>query len=536
MNNSVTVDEYAHLPAGAAYWKHREFSIYNLSPPLLRFWAAAPAMLAGADAPPALPLLDQSASSRHWTYAQWFMDSNRTQYQHLYSVARLGMIPLSCWAAWVIFRWAGALYGPRAGVMSSLLYCLDPNILAHGSLVTTDVGTAAALVTAAWLWWRFCRRPRPARLTVASIAVAAAILCKFSALLLWPAIVLVALLFVIVGRQRWSRMLIGVLVCAQVCLLLVNLAYGYHRTGLPLRQFDFQSESIRSWAARLPGWLPVPVPDFFMEGVDTQKLESGERVPAFALGQYYVGSRWYYYPLTLACKLPLTMLTMLVLALASIAAARPRFHEWIPLIVLLVFALGTVVFADMNIGIRHLLPAMPLLYVFAGRLSKMGALAIAIMALLLAIEVIPTGPNFLSFFNRAVGGPSRAQFILNDSNFDWGQGLLALRQWTNSNRVDRIGLAYFGRVDPAIYGIGYAPLTAQTDTDLVGVSSFFLVGMPQRVRIGPDQFSGWVQLRDAARWRELRPVAVVDRVITIYRRYDVEQLLGPGPLLVPFER
>jgi len=51
--NSVTFDEYAHLPAGVAYWKFgwRAFAVHNLSPPLVRLIAAAPVVVAGAEAP-----------------------------------------------------------------------------------------------------------------------------------------------------------------------------------------------------------------------------------------------------------------------------------------------------------------------------------------------------------------------------------------------------------------------------------------------------------------------------------------------------
>src|SRR5438270_11732464 len=44
VRNSVTFDEYAHLPAGVAYWRYgwKAFDIHNLSPPLLRLWAAGP--------------------------------------------------------------------------------------------------------------------------------------------------------------------------------------------------------------------------------------------------------------------------------------------------------------------------------------------------------------------------------------------------------------------------------------------------------------------------------------------------------------
>src|SRR5688572_4406456 len=51
VRNSVAYDEFAHLPAGVAYLRHGELSIYNQTPPLLRWWGAWPALLAGGAAP-----------------------------------------------------------------------------------------------------------------------------------------------------------------------------------------------------------------------------------------------------------------------------------------------------------------------------------------------------------------------------------------------------------------------------------------------------------------------------------------------------
>src|SRR5262245_14484474 len=70
LRNSATYDEGPHLAAGLAYLRHGEMSIYNLSPPLLRMWAALPALVAGADVPPAKPYRDLSAHERYFTYYQ----------------------------------------------------------------------------------------------------------------------------------------------------------------------------------------------------------------------------------------------------------------------------------------------------------------------------------------------------------------------------------------------------------------------------------------------------------------------------------
>ena len=46
IGDSVTVDEFAHLPAGVYYLETGHFDVYNLSPPLLRELAALPVVAA----------------------------------------------------------------------------------------------------------------------------------------------------------------------------------------------------------------------------------------------------------------------------------------------------------------------------------------------------------------------------------------------------------------------------------------------------------------------------------------------------------
>ena len=47
--NSVTVDEFAHLPAGISYWLEGSFATYHHNPPLVRLIAAAPVLLGEVD-------------------------------------------------------------------------------------------------------------------------------------------------------------------------------------------------------------------------------------------------------------------------------------------------------------------------------------------------------------------------------------------------------------------------------------------------------------------------------------------------------
>ena len=169
----------------------------------------------------------------------------------------------------------------------------------------------------------------------------------------------------------------------------------------------------------------------------------------------------------------------------------------------------------MGIGIRYLLPLIPALAVSLGAVASgrahgqtgSGALprwrqAIVALAAAQAIEACAHAPWHLSFFNVLAGGPERAQFIINDSNIDWGQGLIALREEMARRGIHRIHLAYHGTADPTVYGIDSVPYLGGSpgpESDWIAVSSYYFVGLAQRMMLH-DRRSDRVRLDFHTLW------------------------------------
>jgi hypothetical protein len=145
--------------------------------------------------------------------------------------------------------------------------------------------------------------------------------------------------------------------------------------------------------------------------------------------------------------------------------------------------------SPLNIGIRHILPTIPLIFILAAVVWKkwitklnFGAMASSYMLtansimdsfatlarsflssivkyifliLLLAwllLETFFAAPYFLSYFNELGGGVQGGYHFVTDSNYDWGQDLLRLQSWVNANpQVDKIAVDYFGGGDPQYY-------------------------------------------------------------------------------------
>lgn len=525
--NSVMFDEYAHLPAGASYLRYRDFGMLNLTPPLVRAWAAAPVVVAGADVPPIEPFDTMVQKDRYWAYAEAFMRANAPRYHRLFVIGRLPIIAISCLGVWLVYRWASELYDRGAGVAAATVYALCPNFCAHGSLVGTDAPTAVAVLAAAYLWWRFCRGGSLLALAGATVVVGLAHLCKFNAVLLWPVMAAIGAAAIIAhAAPPWWRVVPGLVVCGVGAVLVFNLGYLFDGTFTPAGDYDLRSRGVTSMLARLPAGLPLPFPEQAVLGFDALKWEVEQQFPAFLLGRQYKGSRWYYFPIALLLKLPLATLAMLALTAWSLVRhRRPHGPEYAVIIAFAVFLLGMMLAADVNLGVRYILPVLPFAFVLTGRLWTQRSRVMSALLVLLAIENLIVAPRYLTFFNVLAGGPGRGQFILNDSNFDWGQGLIDLKKWMVANDMPRVHLGYFGRVDPRVYGIDYDLLTEVSGEPYIAISSYYLAGLPHRLP-SPRGPTGWVQLDFAPQLRTKPRVAVVaGGTIHVFRREDVAQAM-----------
>ena len=95
--------------------------------------------------------------------------------------------------------------------------------------------------------------------------------------------------------------------------------------------------------------------------------------------------------------------------------------------------------ASIDLGIRHVLPVLPFLYLFVCiQLTRAGVKGMAFLAVLIATAIIESvwiSPNYLESFNPIAGGPSQGAKYLIDSNIDWGQDVARLADWLHSDQA-----------------------------------------------------------------------------------------------------
>jgi 4-amino-4-deoxy-L-arabinose transferase-like glycosyltransferase len=485
LQKSPTADENYHLVAGYSYLLWRDYRINPEHPPLAKLLAALP--LLGIDINNQ-PLTQQrrdevQVNGRYgWLLAnQWLFSNNDAE--ELLFYAKLPMIALGAMLGLLVFCWARELYGQTAAFASLALYVFDPNILAHSAIIHTDLPFALTFCAGTYYFWRTAKEVTWFNwlMTIGFFALSA--VTKFSFVIILPIWSVLAFCLVfsstpirsritsvseITGRWHKAGLLAAIFVSAiMLAYLTIWLAYGfrYDAVGGQVERLMIPSGITPSpW---LMPWVPLNakyhlLPEAWFYGL-VYALSTFNRT-AYLLGEISGQGFLLYFPIAFATKTPLSTLLLLIIALILFLEKNELNKDFKFLLIPILLFVSFAVLSRMNIGLRHILPVYPFLFVWLGgsvkTLWSSRSLARKSTALLLVIWLacssINTYPDYLAFFNEAVGSRNRHQ-ILVDSNLDWGQDLKGLKRWMDENDVGKIRLAYFGTADPAYYGIDAIP-------------------------------------------------------------------------------
>jgi hypothetical protein len=487
---SVTVDEFAHLPAGLAYWSTGTFSVYRHNPPLLRLLAAAPVALAGVEAP------SSEAALHRWHLGTLFMRAQAERYHEIFLRARSVVVGLTCATAVLLFAVARRALGFGPGLVALLLFCFSPTVLAHGGLVTTDAGFGLAFLATCVAGAAFLRRPGWSRTLGLGLLLGLAQLTKFTALLLLPILVLAVLLLPELARRLgegerfgWLRLPAGarVLRLGTVLLLawlVLDAGYLFQGVGLPLSAHALTHPLLRSLADSPLGGLPFPLPADYVLGFDAQYREASGKFAVYLLGELGTGGWWTYYPLALLFKLPLPFFVLAAVLVGALLLGRIRPTSLlVGCLVVPGFALACfVLLTNIDIGVRYLLFLLPFGHLAVAHVARppVSDRIRALLAVCLGwycISSAATHPHYLGYFSELCGRTAGGHRCLADSNLDWGQDLVHLRRYLAQRGLSSVALSHFGLVDPAVYGIPHHPPGPAPERDVVVVSVNHLLGI-----------------------------------------------------------
>jgi hypothetical protein len=463
---SPTMDEQNHIARGVAYLGTGDPRLSIEHPPLVN-------LLSGL-LPHLLLDLHLPLDTIWWETAEWYHFADLLLWEvnpnaeQIVFLARLPIIGLGMVLIALVFSWATARFGPWGGLLGAAFCALDPNILAHARLSTTDVGGTCFAFLATYALWRTLRRgpssPPWLRIITSGLAFGLALSAKLSALLFAPILALTVLADALIGDDTGVHARRGQ----------THLGRAVH--NLALSALIFVIGLLVLWAAygfrvgQLEGSGPlVPAPPY-VKGVRAILDFSASGRPAYLLGRYGHQGWWHYFLVAFLVKTPLPTLVGLLLATGVFLRNPKRDDLWLTLPPLAYFL--TSVTSSLNIGYRHLLPMLPFLAVHLARLAQPTdqpvdrstnqpsyqfafRLLPVFLVLWLILATIHIYPHFLAFFNAVGGGPEEGWRILADSNIDWGQDLEGLKVWMVQEDVDRVRLSWFGSARPEVYDINY---------------------------------------------------------------------------------
>lgn len=439
-HTSPTYDEHEYIARGYTYLQTGDTNLKLRHPILLDNLAAWPLrLLPNLQLPPGNPGL---AEGNFHLYAQaFFWQTNAASVDQMIFLARLPTLAFSLLLAAAAFRWARAQFGCRAALLTLVLATFDPNLLAHGRLVTPDVGQTTLIFLATFSWWHYLQQRSWQRLLLAGGALGLAQTAGFPALILYPVWLLVTLLF---GGRGWKTAVFPLLAASLLSLLVIWAVYGF------------------TWGPVLPG-ISLPAPYHWQEFLALlERLDRDDM--AYLRGELYRGGRWQFFVIALLIKTPLP--TLLLLGVGTVwLLRRRRWRTEAALWLLPAVYYANALISDLNIGYRHILPVLPFIWLLAGSAAALPRQrwhkgAVAGLAGWLIVASLWLHPFYLAYFNELAGGPENGRFWLTVSDLDWGQDLPGLAAYRQAHPALPLFLSWFGTADPQHYGLTYHPLPA----------------------------------------------------------------------------
>ncbi len=441
-----TVDEPYHIGSAMVLWETKQLVVGAQHPPLARWVIGLPLVLQGMSFPEArgeYVVVEYPG----FAIGQELLFSGKLPYWYMLTAARHSLLIFACLSLFYVYRLGEYLANPLVAMLATIFFSVDPTFLAHSALVGTDIAGCAGFLAGFYYLLRFVAKPQAARAAVAGVVVGLAIACKFSCLLLIPVMVLIVIARRIACKKSLPRPGVLTLACA-IAFIILWATYGFAIN--PMRQQAMMTNE-PAWTS-LPKWLveqPIPMPSFFLGQIFlTARVARGDL--SYLNGVISREGSLLYFPEALVVKEPLGFLialiagVMILIFYKSLSVSRftkgtgKRIRErdlFLLIPIVLYFAIS--MHSRYQLGIRHLLPILPLMYLFAvmqfARIGRM--LPLVGLIALATIETAAMHPDYLAFFNMLSGGPRKGEYYLVDSNLDWGQDLYRLSQWLKSSEA-----------------------------------------------------------------------------------------------------
>jgi 4-amino-4-deoxy-L-arabinose transferase-like glycosyltransferase len=520
---SITIDEIDHIPAGISYFQQHDGRMNPEHPPLMKMLAALPLVAAGAR-------LDYAnvewANFHDAPFGEAALSEWGQPGAHWIVWARIPMIAVTLALGWTVFFMARQLTGTVGGFLSLMVFAGTPFFYAYGPLVHTDIGIALFGLLAIWTFASVWSRPNLKNIVRFGLCLSGALLTKFTAGLLLPCFAILGVWFILrklpAAPSAWQSVR-GVVAGIALASLIVYSFYFllFWKTPTP----EILASRFQHSRAPIPMMLKTsellaahPVLDRLSSPAIIYTLGVGHMLHALPRSSYFLGKIYshgtvLYFPTLYLLKMPIgfvflsALLMVLPLSVLSSGIVRVRgpAPERLPhrraLTVLLAVFTAAALWSPLNLGIRHIsvpiasltvLIAMTVPYAMRLPVGTWRSLALVLIWLAVIANLASTAaafPDYISYFNSFLG--SRAKYaIAIDSNLDWGQSLIDVRRFEEEHHGDRLAFDVKGSV-PRLYLTSAIPFDcengAPAGVDWAVISANRMVVQPNYSTANSDQ-------------------------------------------------
>ena len=567
--DSPTEDEWAHLVRGISYWQNYDTRIHVQHPPLANALAGLPS---------AFEQNPDMTQMKSWQegYAPG-LDYIKIDYAHAREQLARGRMMMVLFLAGMvayIFYFCRSLWGWPTAAAAACLIAFNPSLIGQARYVATDLPVTAMATIATGELVRYLKDWR--RIFTFGLACGGLVLAKHSGIVLLLMLVLVGFSAAVFAQGHfraiqspWKRLLrwLGHFSIAGVLVLLsINAMYKFDRTGMTVGEIlaapepqhwvtkSYKNEMLerRTPLPKLPQGLRVPLPYAYFFGLFAVQEQDRGGYPSYFMGQYSRHGHWAYFPVLLVLKDPPALLAALgVGAWIWIAALRrrraqraaateqepakaPENATFVPGLSLgsSVFFLMSALFlvfimrSHLNMGIRHGIPAMPLLSVLGGRafaragevLSESPLIAFRAFTFSGLVSALLTGPAYLNYYNVLALGRGGYINVVGD---DWGQDREAFVRFARARDLQPL---YYHTQTPTrklevdFLGLKYSELNCKTKPK---PGSWAAIHAQYVHRFENDNCAKWM--------RGLEPVYKFHDNIWIYQLPEKTPDKGPEP-------
>lgn len=482
-NNNLVIDEPAYIAVGYYFVRYVDTSMVVLHPPLAILLSGFPLLFTHVNLPYDY---EKCTDLGFYQCAQDFFFESGNDAEKIGIYARMPFLILSVLLGLLLFLFAEELYGTKAAYLALVLYAFSPTILSYNTIVFTDFLIAFFVFASIYFFWKLLTGYSRTRLILTGIFFGLAMASKFTAIFLLP--IFIILFTAKAHKDRKFSKLLKNYAKQFFLILIIGIAilyatyffsFGTISESIPKRYVRSMQSAMDSLdkdgfsykiSSFLVNDLKMPMPQYLAGFAGQYQVESSKRKQGYLNGEIYYGGKWYYFPEILLIKNPIPLLILFAVgSYASIKQFRKNMMNelfiWLPII----FFSVPFIAANFNLGLRHILPIFPFLFMISSRtlnlrlyetkqLFKVFVFILIAWYIAAALLVMP---HYAAYFNELVEPKNGHKYLLS-SNLDMGQDLKGLRNYLRENNIGKIKLAYHGAFDPEYYNTSYEPLPMES--------------------------------------------------------------------------